>query len=227
MAPKTSLKPHTTLDEENFTWNYQLALKKKTLQPAKIRGVINCRLKIEMVPKHREVFLRLLQKKLKIKSVRNNGEPKDFKIICEDNKEFHCYKSDLIRISDVFRTLLQRNSQKFTENQNNSIHIKDSSTSAIKTLTEILDPRNSGLFSMEDFNSELLFFADRYNIQALYELCSLKLGLYLNDENILEIALAATMLNDEDLLNQIKYYVMMNNDLMVDENWIAFMAENS
>ena len=82
---------------------------KKTLQPAKIRGVINCRLKIEMVPKHREVFLRLLQKKLKIKSVRNNGEPKDFKIICEDNKEFHCYKSDLIRISDVFRTLLQRN----------------------------------------------------------------------------------------------------------------------
>ena len=118
-------------------------------------------------------------------------------------------------------------SQKFTENQNNSIHIKDSSTSAIKTLTKILDSRNSGLFSMEDLNSELLFFADRYNIQALYEVCSLKLGLYLNDENILEIALAATMLNDEDLLSQIKYYVMMNNDLMVDENWIAFMAENS
>ena len=118
-------------------------------------------------------------------------------------------------------------SQKFTENQNNSIHIKDSSTSAIKTLTKILDSRNSGLFSMEDLNSELLFFADRYNIQALYEVCSLKLGLYLNDENILEIALAATMLNDEDLLSQIKYYVMMNNDLIVDENWIAFMAENS
>ena len=78
---------------------------------------------------------------------------------------------------------------------------------------------------MEDLNSELLFFADRYNIQALYEVCSLKLGLYLNDENILEIALAATMLNDEDLLNQIKYYVMMNNDLMVDENWIAFMED--
>ena len=84
---------------------------KKTLQPAKIRGVINCRLKIEMVPKQREVFLRLLQKKLKVKTMRNNVEPKDFKIICEDKKEFLFYKSDLIRISDVFRTLLQRNNR--------------------------------------------------------------------------------------------------------------------
>ena len=28
MAPKTSFKPHTTLDEDNFTWKYQVALKK-------------------------------------------------------------------------------------------------------------------------------------------------------------------------------------------------------
>ena len=84
------------------------------------------------------------------------------------------------------------------------MEIEDASKETVETLKFIL--YKDFMVSLDDINSKLLLFADKYKIKPLYDVCAWKLGIYLNKENILDIASAAAFLDDEHLLNKIAEY---------------------
>ena len=114
--------------------------------------------------------------------------------------------------------------KKFTENENSSVEIKDTSMTTVATLINIL---NSVKIELSDFNVELLYFADKYNIKPLYEICVMKLCRFLNETNLFDVASAAARLNDEELLIEIGQYLSTHQkEITIDRQWKTFIQEN-
>ena len=144
--------------------------------------------------------------------------------------------------------------KKYSENENSSVEIKDTSMTTVGTLINIL---NSVKIELSDFNVELLYFADKYNIKPLYEICIMKLCRwkkvisqifcrffflcekwfheffctffcrFLDETNLFDVASAAARLNDEELLIEIGQYLSTHQkEITIDRQWKTFIQEN-
>ena len=62
----------------------------------------------------------------------------------------------------------------------------------------------------QEITVDLMKFANFYDIQGLVKFCGEHLGSKINKENVVEIALAADLINDEELFKEAAHFLMLN-----------------
>ena len=129
-------------------------------------------------------------------------DPKDVRLVVH-GKEFEFNMSCLAQVSPMFRDLFQNCTKE------NKIPIADGITTlqTMVTFQKILVHKP---VEPQEITMDLYKFADKYNIQPLVKFCGDHLGLKINNENVLEIAMVADMANDEALLKKAATFLMMN-----------------
>ena len=152
------------------------------------------------------------------------GGKEDFTIICEDQK-IKFEKQLLINVSPVFREMLQN--QWTEESKKGQVEIKEVKPETILAFKRLL--LNSNDFKKEDFNIEMMIFADRYNIEALVDLCGKYIDSFdVNDENIFEFVQGIYLINNGSFMN--KAIVLIKNNygaLEQDPRWKEFAKKHS
>ena len=71
----------------------------------------------------------------------------------------------------------------------------------------------------EEITVDLIKFANFYDIQYLVKFCGEHLGPKINKENVLEIALAADIVDDEKLLEKAAAFLMLNRRIIDMKNF--------
>ena len=152
------------------------------------------------------------------------GGKEDFTIICEDQK-IKFEKQLLINVSTVFREMLENQWTK--ESKDGQVEIKEVKPETILAFKRLL--LNSNDFKKEDFNIEMMIFADRYDIKALLDLCGKYIDSFdVNDENVFEFVQGIYLINNGSFMN--KAITLMKNNygaLEQDPRWKEFAKEHS
>ena len=131
--------------------------------------------------------------------------PNDVTLVVQ-GKEFEFNMSFLAKISPMFKDLFENCSS-----LDRKIPITDGMTT-LQTMVTFQKILLQKTVEPQDITMDLYKFADKYNIQPLVKFCGDPLGLKINNENVLEIALAADMANDEALLKKAATFLMANTD---------------
>ena len=97
-------------------------------------------------------------------------KPDDGTVICQHN-EFKFNRSFLIKISAVFKAILQNPCTQ--ETQTSCFEITDVSPDTIQSFRNVL---YHDYIDEKDLTAELLLMADKYDIKPLYKLCEEHLG---------------------------------------------------
>ena len=146
-------------------------------------------------------------------------QPEDFGIRCQ-NEEVKFNKTFLCKISDVFATMIEN--PLTVESRQSFVNIENVNISVVKTFKRILCEQKP---SFEDFDCELLLFADRYNIQPLVKMC--KTYLDICQENIFEVIKTADALNDDELLKGAAEFISEHKGSFTkDPEWKKLIKDN-
>ena len=92
----------------------------------------------------------------------------------------------------------------------------------MKTFRKILYQKEDSL-KVEDFTADLLFFADQYEIEFLYNYIK-KLDTFVIQESVQEVYILAKAKNDKYLENAVFTFIKKNlKKLEKDEKWNKFL----
>ena len=117
----------------------------------------------------------------------------DFTIICKDQK-IKFEKQLLVNVSAAFRGMLE--SPWSEESKNGYVEIKEVKPETILAFKNLLINDNG--FKKKDLNVEIMIFADRYDIKALFNLCVKHLDSFdVNNENIFDTIQALCLIKHE------------------------------
>ena len=129
----------------------------------------------------------------------------DLKVIC-NGKTFQCHKVVLASQSDVFSTMLLN--MEMTEAKLGEVKIDDFKAETIETLIHYL--YNQEVKDAKLINTDLLLFAEKYNISGLLMICCVHLKSNLSTENALDVLLTAHLTNQEGLFSAASQFVYKN-----------------
>ena len=87
---------------------------------------------------------------------------------------------------------------------------------------------NGNVFKKEDLNIDMMIFADRYIVKALFDLCDKYMdSLDVNDENIFETIQGLCLINKESFFNKAVLLLKKNyGALKQDPRWEEFAMNN-
>ena len=147
----------------------------------------------------------------------------DFTIICQDQK-IKFEKQLLINVSPVFRGMLE--SPWSEESKNRQVEVKDVKPETILAFKKLL--LNGNVFKKEDLNIDMMIFADRYIVEALFDLCVKYMDSFdVNDENIFETIQALCLINKKSFFNKAVLLLKKNyGALKQDPRWKEFAKNN-
>ena len=148
------------------------------------------------------------------------GEVDDFQIVCQGGEEFGFNSSILCKISPVFERMLAHSSLK--EYKNGRVEIIDTTPKTIKAFKNIL---SLNYIQMEELTSEMLLFADKYEICFLYQLCQDHLCTAITKENVFDVIKSAYYTNDEKLNRKCSEFMQANLgafDIGGDPEWTLY-----
>ena len=145
---------------------------------------------------------------------------KDFKIVCRGGEEFGFNRSILCKISPVFERMLAHTSLK--EYKNGRVEIIDTTPKTIKAFKNML---SLNYIQMEELTSEMLLFADKYEICFLYQLCQDHLCTAITKENVFDVIRSANYTHDEKLNRKCSEFMQANLgafDIGGDPEWTLY-----
>ena len=149
-----------------------------------------------------------------LKSLCMSEELSDIKILC-DGTEFPCHKFVLSARSDVFKAMFLSNVEE--ENPDKPLTIEDISSDTMKTLLKFL---YCDELEVQDINCPLLMAADKYNIKRLVNICSSHLSKTITTENVMNITVAAYLLNNERLMKEASEFIFNHRGtIQKSEEW--------
>ena len=168
--------------------------------------------------------------KQEFSQMKYQSEPPNFKMICygESNKKakktplatFEFHKS-FLAISDPLRNMIGNGN--FVESKKDEVNILDFSPSTIKTFHDLIYDKEIKNID-EAFNTQLLKFADKYDIQPLYKVCLSVILDTLNMDSILDVIITAHEMNDEKLFNAaVEFGKKHPSKLDMTQEWQDFM----
>ena len=143
----------------------------------------------------------------------------DFTIICKD-QEIKFEKQLLVNVSSVFRRMLE--SPWSEESKNGYVEIKEVKPETILAFKNLL--LNSHVFKKEDLTIDMMIFADRFIINALFDLCVKFIDSFdVNDENIFETIQALCLIEKDSFLDKAVLLLKKNyGALKQDPRWKEF-----
>ena len=145
----------------------------------------------------------------------NSSNMSDFKIICR-GQEFPCHKLMLSARSDVFRIMLDKDSN-FAEAKTNVLKLEDFE---IHTVKVFLDYIYTDAVKLDDMNIKLLYIAHKYNVSRLISTCASHLSEHINDQNASEVLKAAYFLENKELFEAaVKYMQQVNWIQKAKDQW--------
>ena len=147
----------------------------------------------------------------------------DFTIICKDQK-IKFEKQLLVNVSAAFRGMLE--SPWSEESKNGYVEIKDVKPETILAFKNLL--LNSHVFKKEDLTIDMMIFADRFIINALFDLCVKFIDSFdVNDENIFETIQALCLIEKDSFLDKAVLLLKKNyGALKQDPRWEEFAKKN-
>ena len=126
----------------------------------------------------------------------------DFLIICK-NKEFLFEKSLLGKISPVFRDMFENSTDGVAE-----LEFGNDKPETMETFKNILEKKN---IDVKEITSDLAFFADKYDIQFLLQLCCFHFcTIPLSKENFFDMVKIASMGDHDKLFKKITNFIHKN-----------------
>ena len=161
---------------------------------------------------YKQKFLRYVNKEV--------SEVDDFQIVCQGGEEFGFNRSILCKISPVFERMLAHTSLK--EYKNGRVEIVDTTPKTIKAFKNIL---SLNYIQMEELTSEMLLFADKYEICPLYKLCQDHLCTAITKENVFDVIKSANYTQDEKLNRKCSEFMQANLgafDIGGDPEWTLY-----
>ena len=143
----------------------------------------------------------------------------DFTIICKDQK-IKFEKQLLVNVSAAFRGMLE--SPWSEESKNGYVEIKEVKPETILAFKNLL--LNSHVFKKEDLTIDMMIFADRFIINALFDLCVKFIDSFdVNDENIFETIQALCLIEKDSFLDKAVLLLKKNyGTLKQDPRWKEF-----
>ena len=122
-------------------------------------------------------------------------------------KNFEFNMSYLAKISTVFKDLSTNCSS-----GDKKIPITNDVTTVqtMETFQKILVQKS---VELQEITVDLLKFANFYDIQPLVKFCGDHLGSKINTENVLEIAMAADLVDHEELFKKTAYFLKLNPEI--------------
>ena len=170
----------------------------------------------------KQEFVANLSTEVKKNLVDLHQQPKNFTILV-DEKEFKFSKDFLCEVSDVFSTMICR--QDYLEAAKDSVKLTDVYPETIDTFQKLfLEDEN---IEDECITVDLFYFANKWNIQPIVDLCEEQLIKLMNEDNVLEIVQAAYLIGKEEMLEiASKYIKKMDYNLKKDEEWNQFKKAN-
>ena len=142
-----------------------------------------------------------------IQKVPKKGNPnssENVKLICGDVTEVFD-KTILCSISDVFDAMFSNPNN--MECKNGAVYLEEVDPITIQGFSRLL---TSNLVKEEDLNVSMLLFADRYNIQPIFQLCLDHLKKNMTLENFPEIAKASDLITNNSLLQAAAEFASKN-----------------
>ena len=170
----------------------------------------------------KQEFVASLSTEVKKNLVDLHQQPKNFKILV-DEKEFKFSKDFLCEVSDVFNTMICR--KDYLEAANDSVKLTDVYPETIDTFQRLfLEDEN---IEDECITVDLFYFANKWNIQPIVDLCEEQLIKLMTEDNVLEIVQAAYLIGKEDMLKTASKYIRnMKYNFKKDEEWNQFKKAN-
>ena len=168
----------------------------------------------------KQKFLNYVNTCLVFNVFKEDGKVEDFQIVCQGGEEFGFNSSILCKISPVFERMLAHSSLK--EYKNGCVEIIDTTPKTIKAFKNIL---SLNYIQMEELTSEMLLFADKYEICFLYQLCQDHLCTAITKENVFDVIRSANYTNDEKLNRKCSEFMQANLgafDIGGDPEWTLY-----
>ena len=133
-----------------------------------------------------------------------NQDKSDIKIVCDD-EEFPCHKFILSARSDVFETMLSTKESR--EELEGILKIEDISAHTMRTFLNFM---YKDALKNEDIDSNLLLAAEKYNVKRLINICLRHLLKNIDASNVMEIVVAAYLINHDHLLQEGSKFIFNN-----------------
>ena len=151
------------------------------------------------------------------------GNP-DFKIICEDDQVLRFHKAYLSKISEPFKRMIENTSTR--ESSRNEVKLKDVSFKTLKSFHLILYGKPDSL-NPEDLTTDLMIFADMYDIQFIYDYIKQSQTPEVTEESLIKLSRLAQSKNDKYLEEAIFDFVKKNPGKLEHlEEWDEFLTAN-
>ena len=133
-----------------------------------------------------------------------NEDKSDIKIVC-DEEEFPCHKFILSARSDVFETMFATKESR--EELEGILKIEDISAHTMRTFLNFM---YKDALNTEDIDSHLLLAAEKYNVKRLINICLRHLLKNIDSSNVMEIVVAAYLINNDFLLQEGSKFIFNN-----------------
>ena len=150
-------------------------------------------------------------------------EMTDVNLIC-DGKTYQCHQLVLSCRSDVFKAMFHGET-KMVESEAGVVEIEGTNSDALETMIyfmyhgEVLDEKK--------INVDLLFLAERYNVQPLSAVCIENLAQKMTPENAMDTLVSAYHLNQESLFNVAKNFILdKREDPIIINSWKELKKSN-
>ena len=151
------------------------------------------------------------------------GDP-DFKIICEDGRVLRFHKTYLSKISEPFRRMIENTST--LESANSEVKLKNVSFETLKSFYKILYGKSDSL-KVEDLTTDLMIFADMYDIQFIYDYIRQLKTQKVTRESLITLCRLAQSKDDKYEEEAIFEFIKKNpGKLKHTEEWDEFLATN-
>jgi hypothetical protein len=145
----------------------------------------------------------------------NNQEFSDFTLLTSDQEPIYVHKNILSIRSPVFSAMVN---SKMLEGISSQAMITDISSKAVKELIRFI--YCGRVDNIDDVAEDLLYAADKYNLEDLKPLCACALAMKLDKSNVLESYIMAELHDlynlKKDCQNLIRWKY---EDLQTDKNW--------
>ena len=155
-----------------------------------------------------------------------SNEP-DFNIICKDDrkKSLKFHKNYLCQFSGYFQRMLENPTLR--ESQKNEMEIPNCSIKTLTTFRKILYEKSCE-FDVKELSPELMIFADKYDVQFLYNFIRIEnLKVNLNEENAIEMYKIAESKNDQEMLKMVfEFFKSKVGKMKKNEEWNEFAKNN-
>ena len=151
-----------------------------------------------------------------IKSIFNKSDLSDLKIICE-SQEFHCHKLILSLRSSVFKRMIASDLKLSEAEDESTLKIDDVSADVMGTFLNFI---YTDELKAKNVTSNLLICADKYDVKRLVNLCAKHFESILNNNNAIDIAHTAYLIEHELLLKRASQIIVNNaGEIRKPENW--------